>query len=319
MAHGYIAGTGFTLPEKVLSNADLIKRLDTTEDWIVSHTGIEERRIAADEHNTSHLGAQSVARACDRTGWATRDIDLLICATSTPDTLIPATASWICNQLEVEPVSFDVNAACSGFVYGLAVATSLARSMSYERVALVTAEKYSRVTDYNDRATCIFFGDSAATVLLQQEPPEVGFEIVDLLMENVNEGAKHVTTPIGGTFRQDGRMVKEYALRSFEKSAKDIMRRNDLEPSQLRAFAGHQANMRVLETVAETVGVRPDQHWHNVTLCGNQGAAGVISAFCQRLEEHEATLRAGDLFLMTVFGSGFTTGSVLLRRIDSRS
>jgi 3-oxoacyl-[acyl-carrier-protein] synthase-3 len=153
---------------------------------------------------------------------------------------------------------------------------------------------------------------------LCKQRPKVGFEIVDLLMENINEGADFVTTPIGGTFRQDGRRVKEYALRSFEKSARDLLGRNGLAVGDLRAFCGHQANLRVLEEVGSRLGVRPERHWHNVETCGNQGAAGVITAFTTALDAQQASVRDGDLFLLTVFGSGFTTGSVLLRRIDAR-
>lgn len=319
MAHGYIVATGYTLPERILGNAELLAQLESDEEWVISHTGIRERRVAPAHHNTSNLGALSVEAALARSGgWTKDDLDLLVCATSTPDTLIPSTASWIGRELDIDPVAFDVNAACSGFVYGLATATALMNQFGYRKIALTTAEKYTRVTDYMDRATCIFFGDSAATVLIAPDEPELGFEVVDLIMENANEGAEHVSTPVGGYFRQNGRMVKDYALRSFKKSAEEILARNDLSAKDLRAFAGHQANMRVLETVAESVGVSPEQHWHNVSTCGNQGAAGVISAFCQKLEEHEYDLHDGDLFLLTVFGSGFTFGSALLRRIDKR-
>lgn len=314
----FICGTGYFVPPDVITNAELVQRVDTTDEWIVSHTGMTERRRAPQGWDTSDLGAASVRHALGRSPWAAGDLELLVCATSTPDRLIPATASYIGRELGIDPVSFDVNAGCSGFVYGLATADGLMRSMGYSKVALCTAEKYTRVTDYDDRATCIFFGDSAATVLLGPERPAVGFEIVDLIMENVNEGADYVTTPVGGYFRQDGRRVKEYALRSFEKSAKQMLARNDLAVGDLRAFCGHQANLRVLEEVGRAVGVSDEQHWHNVATCGNQGAAGVITAFTTSLDEHAADVRDGDLFLLTVFGSGFTTGSVLLRRIDAR-
>ena len=315
MSRFFIAGTGFHLPDRVITNDEIAARAEgCNTDWVVRAVGIEERRGAPADENTSDLGVHATRAALERAGWSGGDLDLLVCATSTPDTLIPATASWICKKMEIDPVAFDVNAACSGFVYGLATADAVARAQGYERVALTTAEKYTRVTDYDDRSTAIFFGDSAATVLLQRDEPEQGFEVVDLIMENVNKGAELVTTPVGGFFWQDGRRVKDQALASFEKSARDILGRNDLSTSDLRAFAGHQANMRVLETVAGTVDVTSDQHWHNVSKCGNQGAAGVITTFCSHVESEE--LAHGDLILLTVFGSGFTTGSALLRRID---
>jgi 3-oxoacyl-[acyl-carrier-protein] synthase-3 len=314
----FLCGTGYCVPAEVITNADLIRRVPTNEDWILSHTGIRERRAAPQGHDTSDLGAAATRHALERAGWDPKRLQLLVCATSTPDRLIPATANYIGQKLGIDPIAFDVNAACSGFVYGLAVARGLVETLGLERAALCTAEKYTRVTDYDDRATCIFFGDSAATVLLCKARPKVGFEIVDLLMENINEGADFVTTPIGGTFRQDGRRVKEYALRSFEKSARDLLGRNGLAVGDLRAFCGHQANLRVLEEVGSRLGVRPERHWHNVETCGNQGAAGVITAFTTALDAQQASVRDGDLFLLTVFGSGFTTGSVLLRRIDAR-
>lgn len=313
----YIVGTGYCIPEDVISNADLIARVKTTDDWIVSHTGMHERRRAPQGWNTSDLGAAATQHALGRSGWDPQSLDLLICATSTPDRLIPATASLMGKKLGIEPIAFDVNAACSGFVYGLAVADAMIKTMGHHCTALTTAEMYTRVTDYDDRATCIFFGDSAATVLLSPERPKQGFEVVDTLMANVNEGAECVTTPVGGYFWQDGRKVKDYALVNFEKSAKTMLERNGLGVADLKAFCGHQANLRVLETVAETLGVKPEQHWHNVALLGNQGAAGVITAFTTKLDEHRSELRDGDLFLCTVFGSGFTTGSALLRWIDA--
>jgi 3-oxoacyl-[acyl-carrier-protein] synthase-3 len=314
----YITATGYCVPPDVIRNADLCAQVATTEEWILSHTGMRERRRAPADWDTSDLGTAATRHALERGRWSPKDLELLVCATSTPDSLIPATASYIAKNLGCDPVAFDVNAACSGFVYGLATADGLMKSMGYRRVALCTAEKYTRVTDYKDRATCIFFGDSAATVLLSPDRPQVGLELVDLIMENVNEGAEFVTTPVGGYFWQDGRRVKEYALRSFEKSAKQMLARNDLDVRELKAFCGHQANLRVLEEVGRAVGVREDQHWHNVSTCGNQGAAGVITAFTTALDAHAAEVRDGDLFLLTVFGSGFTTGSALLRRVDSR-
>ncbi len=314
----YVVETGFHLPQDKLTNAQLEDMVATEDAWILSHTGIAERRIASKDVDTSDLGAQATRNALERAGWEPESLELLVCATSTPDRLIPATASLIGMKLGIDPVAFDVNAACSGFVYGLAVARALALAHGYRRVALTTAEKYSRVTDYTDRGTCIFFGDSAGSVLLQPDEPAVGFEIVDVSMANVNEGAELVTTPVGGTFWQDGRKVKDYALRCFQESAERMLGRHELAVGDLRAFIGHQANLRVLELVANALGVAPEQHWFNVDRCGNQGAAGVATTFCEAHERRSGELRHGDWFLMTVFGSGFTTGSALLRRVDSR-
>jgi 3-oxoacyl-[acyl-carrier-protein] synthase-3 len=318
VAPTYIVGTGYFLPEDRLTNADLVASLDTTDEWIRSHTGIVERRRAPPGATASDLGAAATASALRQAGWNTSDLDLLICATSTPDALIPPTACSIGKKLEIDPVAFDVNAACSGFVYGLAVAAGMMSDPRLRRAAVCAAETYTRVVDYSDRSTAVFFGDGAGTVLLSRDPPTVGAEIVDFALANQNQGADLVTTPVGGTFRQDGRQVYAHAVRSLVDSARSLLQRNGLRSSDLTAFAGHQANLRILEKVADTLGLRPEQHWHNVALCGNQGAAGVATALCSGIESHSARLGHGDWLLLTVFGSGFTSGSALLRWIDRR-
>ncbi len=310
----FLSGFGHYFPDEVLDNRFFVETgVDTTEEWIESHLGIQERRRAPAEHDTSHLGARSLEDACRRTGWKPADLDLVVLATSTPDALIPATASFCCKHLGIDPVAFDINAACSGFIYGLAVAQGLVGSLGSQRAALVTAEKYTRVTDYSDRSSCVFFGDGAATVLLQAERPSRGFELVDLLLENRNQGADMVTTPVGGCFRQEGRAVKEHALQAFVGLSREILERNGATPAGLRGFVGHQANLRVLETVAAELGVTPEQHWSNVRWKGNQGAAGCATSFVEGVLGHLEELRDGDLVLCTVFGSGFTSGSALLR------
>lgn len=317
MAENYIVGMGCHVPERVVTNDDLVARLDTTREWIESHTGIVERRRADDHVDTSDMGALSTLAALDSAGWAADGVELLVCATSTPDRLVPSTACFIANSLHIDPVAFDVNAACSGFVYGVAVADAMATAYGYRRTVLCTAEKYSKVTDPDDRGTAIFFGDSAATMLLSPDRPAVGFEIVDLLVENLNEGASYVQTPVGGFFQQEGRMVKKYALAGFEKSARDLLRRNGLEIEDLRVFIGHQANLRVLEEVGRALHLSTEQHAYNVDRYGNQGGAGVATALCGRVEDRDDVLVDGDLLLLTTFGAGFTMGSLLLRRIDT--
>lgn len=315
----FISGTGYHHPERRVTNQDLAERMNTTDEWIREHTGIVERRYAEDGVDTSDLGTIATRNALAAAGWDPNDVELLVCATSTPDCLIPATASYICNNLRLPSLAFDVNAACSGFVYGLAVAEGLMEARGLERAALCTADKYTRVIDPNDRKNSIFFGDSAATVLLQREPPTVGIELVDLVMENLNEGPDLVKTPVGGYFSMDGPAVKRIASKGFVDSASDILGRNRLKPGDLRAFMAHQANLRLLDALAEGLGVNDGRHWHNVEMCGNQGAAGVATTFCAGLERHAEGLTDGDLFLLTVYGSGFTGGSALLRWVDGRA
>src|SRR5262249_24811739 len=225
----------------------------------------------------------------------------------------PWTASYIANKLRLRSSAFDVNAACSGFVYGLAVARGLMHAQLHDRVALCTAEKYTRVIDPADRANSIFWGDGAGAVVLHPDLPVVGIEIVDITLASCNEGADLVRVPVGGNFEMRGRAVKEIAFRGMVDSATDTLARHRLTTADLRAFVCHQANMRMIDALAERLGVDPRQHWPNVELFGNQGAAGVLSAFCAGVKRHAEELRDGDLFLLTVYGAGFTGGSVLLR------
>ncbi|MGH2952242.1 MAG: 3-oxoacyl-ACP synthase III family protein [Solirubrobacterales bacterium] len=316
MVGAYIAGTGYHHPDRRVGNDEIASKIDSSDRWIRDHTGIVERRYAPDDVNTSDLGVLATRNALERAEWAPDEVDLFVCATSTPDCLIPPTASYICEKLNLRAVAFDLNAACSGFLYGLSVTQGMMESQGYERAALCAADKYSRVIDTSERNS-VLWGDSAGTVLLQRERPEVGAEIVDLVLENFNHGADLVKIPLGGHFWMDGPAVKKIASKGFLESARHILERNDLEPNDLRAFMAHQANLRMLEALAEELGLDPERHWHNVESCGNQGAAGVATTWCAGTERFADKLNDGDLFVMTVYGSGFTGGSALLRWTDS--
>jgi 3-oxoacyl-[acyl-carrier-protein] synthase-3 len=314
----YVAGHGHHHPATRLTNDDLTRTLDTTADWIESHTGIVERRRAVDGVDTSDLAVEAIRAALAGAGWDTGDVELLICATSTPDTLAPATASWICNKLGMRAVPFDMNASCSGFIYGLAVADALLATRGLSRVVLSAAEKYSRVVDHEDRRFEIFFGDSAGALLLQPEPPAVGLEMVDLTMDARSEGTELALTPVKGFFSMDGAAIKPIATELLVVSARAMLHRNSLEVGDLRAFMAHQMNYRLLEDLVEALGVTDEQHWHNVRTAGNQGGAGVLTTLCAGLDDHADELRDGDLLMLTVVGSGFTAGSALLRYVDTR-
>ncbi len=241
------------------------------------------------------------------------ELDLLICATSTPDHLTPSTACLMANKLGLRATAFDLGAACSGFIYGLEVARGLVGAPGHGQVAVCAAEKYSRVINPEDRANSIFWGDSAAAVVLQAERPVVGIEVVDVALSSHNHGAELVRIPIGGHFEMHGRAVKKIAYQGMLESATEILERHRLSPGDLRAFVCHQANLRLVEALAERLGIEPDQHWHNVEMFGNQGATGVLTSFCDGIERNAGDLADGDLFLLTVYGAGFTGGSALLR------
>jgi 3-oxoacyl-[acyl-carrier-protein] synthase-3 len=313
----FINGLAYHPPAQRVTYFDLMERMDTSDEWIRDHTGIRERRYAPADMNTSDLGAISTRDALQDAGVDPAELEALICVTSTPDCLIPSTASYIANKLGLtSTTAFDVNAACSGFVYGLAVAQALMHSQGHSRIALCAAEKYTRVIDPHDRANSIFWGDAAGTIVLQPERPVIGLELVDLTLSNYNEDADFVRIPVGGCFEMKGRAVKEIAFEGLVASATQMLERHELGPEDLRGFVCHQANLRMIEALAARLGVEEHQHWHNVEMFGNQGAAGVVTAFCAGLHENITELEDGDLFLLTVYGAGFTGGSALLRWIS---
>ncbi|MEZ5977374.1 MAG: beta-ketoacyl-ACP synthase 3 [Planctomycetota bacterium] len=309
----YIAGTGVHHPEERITNADLEKILDTNDAWIQSHTGIQERTKAPEGMFASDLGALAVVDALREANWQAKDLDLIVCATSTPDTLVPPTACHIGKKLGISPPSFDVDAACAGFLFGLSTAVPMVESGRFKRVALVATEHYTRFANYEDRATCIFWGDAGACVLLQPEKPKSGFEIVDFDIQSMTEGTDYVKVPVRGYVEQDGPMVKKYAEKGFVQSATTILERNGLTPNDVDAFVGHQANYRLLEIVIEKLGIPAEKHWHTVRLYGNRGAAGAPATLIGR--SRESKLPNGSLLLMTVFGAGFCMASALFRSI----
>lgn len=314
----YIAATGHHIPEERITNDQLVATLDTTHEWIMRHVGIRERRAARRDQRPSDLGVLATADALGKGGWKASEVDLLICATTTPDALAPATACYMGQKLGIDPVAFDVGAACSGFLYALQTTAGMIATGNYRRAVCVASEDYTRLTDYTNRETCIFFGDSAGAALMQPEEPELGLELVDVQLTNVNEGVPYVGLPINGYFSQVGNQVLQYATKCFMARSTEMLEKHGLTPGDLRAFVGHQANLIMLNSVVEKLGLRPDQHWHNVEWVGNQGCAGVASALSFHLEKHRDELKHGDWFLLTTFGAGFTTGSALLRWIDKR-
>jgi 3-oxoacyl-[acyl-carrier-protein] synthase-3 len=254
-----------------------------------------------------------VVDALREADWRAQDLDLIVCATSTPDTLVPPTAAHIGRKLGISPPCFDVDAACAGFVFGLAVAVPMVESGRFRRVALVAADHYTRFANYADRATCIYWGDAGACVLLQPERPRVGFELLDFDIQSQTDGTDSVRIPMGGFIEQDGPTVKRRAEAGFVRSATTILQRNGLAAADIDVFIGHQANYRLLESVVAKLGIPPGKHWHTVRLYGNRGAAGAPATLSGR--SRETTLADGSLVLMTVFGAGFSMASALFRSI----
>jgi len=313
MSKIFITGAGYHHPPERVTNAQLAKLVATSDAWILERTGVAERRRAAPDVLTSDMGVLATRRALEDAKLTPRDLDLLVCATSSPDTMLPPAACHIGHKLGIDAVAFDVNAACAGFVYAVAVARSLMDSMAHRCVAVCAADRYTSFVDYGDRRTCILFGDAAATIVLSRDAPQRGAEVVDVHLENRHEYVHLVSVPVGGHWHLESGTVNPAAGEIMWRAAKTLLDRHGLRAGDLRAFIGHQANYRLLEEIAKRLGVEATQHWSNVQWMGNQGAAGVLTTYAAGVEQHADTLRDGDWILMTVVGAGFTGGSLLLR------
>ncbi len=314
--HGYV-------PPDVLTNADLARMVDTTDTWITERTGIKERHILKGEGlGTSHMGAEAVRGLLTKTKTNPEDVELLICATTTPDFVHPCTANLICDMVGIRSVgSFDVQAACSGFLYAMTVAQQFIVAGTYKKVVVVGADKMSAIVDYTDRATCVLFGDGAAAVLLEPSPDGNG--IMDTVLHSDGSGAKHLHQKAGGsrmpptaetvakrlhTVYQEGAQVYKFAVAGMSEVTRDIMARNNLRTDMIDWVVPHQANRRIIETTAERLGLPLDKVMFTIQKYGNTTTATI--PLC--LWDYESKLKTGDRLLLAAFGGGFTWGGAYL-------
>jgi 3-oxoacyl-[acyl-carrier-protein] synthase III len=308
--HGY-------LPDDVLTNAELARMVDTSDAWIMERTGIKERRILKGKGlGTSHMAAQAVRGLLEKTGTAPKDVDLLICATTTPDLVFPSTANLICDMVGVRNIgSFDIQAACSGFVYALTIATQFIETGKAAKVVVVGADKMSSIIDYTDRATCVLFGDGAGAVLL--EPSRNGHGIHDTLIRSDGAGMPHLHQKAGGSrmpptaetvakrlhyVHQEGAAVYKFAVARMAEISLELMLRNKLNPDTIDWLVPHQANTRIIEATAERMGLPMDRVMMTIQKFGNTTAATI--PLC--LWDYEARLKEGDKLVLAAFGGGFT-------------
>ena len=317
-----ITGVHCYVPPDVLTNAELAQMVDTTDQWIVERTGIKERHILKGKGlGTSHMGAEAVRGLLQKTGTAPGDVDLLICATTTPDFVYPSTANLICDMAGIRNIgSFDVQAACSGFVYALTIATQFIERGTCRKIVVVGADKMSAVIDYTDRATCVLFGDGAGAVLLE---PNKKYGIIDTLIASDGAGMKHLHQKAGGSrmpptaetvakrlhyVHQEGAAVYKFAIARMAEVATELMRRNRLTKDMIDWLVPHQANRRIIEATAERVGLPLERVMVTIHKYGNTTAATI--PLC--LWEYESKLKAGDRLLLAAFGGGFTWGGIYL-------
>lgn len=327
--HGYpvtITAVGAYTPERVLTNADLQKIVDTTDEWIVTRTGIRERRIAAKGEATSDLAVRAARKTLAARGLDPTEIDLIVLATVTPDMPFPAAACFVQEKLGARRAwSFDVSGACSGFIYALAVGTQFVATGAHRRVLVIGADTMSSVTDYTDRATCILFGDAGGAVLLEPAPPD-GPGILDFVLRADGSGAPLLCLPGGGSLnptsaetvrtrmhylKQAGRQVFKYAVEEMVKVTREILDRHRLSPQDIALVIPHQANLRILDAYAERMGFTMEKVVANIDRYGNTTAATIPLAMSEALAQKR--LKRGDRVILASFGAGFTCASALLK------
>ncbi|MDI9250333.1 beta-ketoacyl-ACP synthase III [Stenotrophomonas sp. RS-48] len=316
-----IAGTGSYLPEKVLTNADLEKMVETSDEWIQTRTGIRERHIAAEGETTSDLGYQAALRALEAAGIDASQLDMIVVGTTTPDLIFPSTACLIQAKLGVAGCpAFDVNAACSGFVFALSVADKFIRSGDCRHVLVIGAETLTRIVDWNDRTTCVLFGDGAGAVVLKADE-ETGILSTHLhsdgskkeLLWNpvgVSAGLKDGANG-GGTINMKGNDVFKYAVKALDSVVDETLAANGLDKSDLDWLIPHQANLRIIEATAKRLEMSMDQVVVTVDQHGNTSSGSVPLALDAAVRS--GRVERGQLLLLEAFGGGFTWGSALLR------
>ena len=320
-----IAGIGHYVPERVLTNAELERLIDTTDEWIVTRTGIRERRIAADDQASSDLGLEAAREAMADAGVRAEDLDLIIVGTATPDMLFPATACVLQDRLGAKRAgAFDLSAACSSWVYGVAVAHGYVSSGLAETVLVVGAETLSKITNWKDRSTCVLFGDSAGAVVVRPSEPGQGF--LSFYLGADGGGADLISQPAGGsrlpasyetveraqhTLHMNGREVYKFAVRIIPRAIEEAVRRAGLTLADVDWFIPHQANIRIIDAAAERLGQPREKFFINVERYGNTSSASVPVALYEAVRA--GLIHRGDLAVLVAFGGGLTWGSTALR------
>jgi len=319
-----ITGIAGYTPDTVLTNADLEKMVDTNDEWIVSRTGIKQRHILKEPGKaTSDMGMEAVKVLLEKTNTDPADIDLLLCATVTADMIFPDTANTILDKVGAKNAfGFDINAACSGFLYSLTTASKFIETGTYKKVIVVGADMMSSIVDYEDRATCIIFGDGAGAVLLEAD--EEGNGIQDSLLKADGSGRQYLHMKAGGSLNpatletvknrdhfayQEGRTVFKHAVRGMVDTMKEVMERNNLTRDNIDWVVPHQANERIIESVGNMFDFPSEKVMNNIAMYGNTTSGTIPLA----IRDYEHKLKKGDNLLLTAFGGGFTWGTTYLK------
>jgi len=317
-----VLGCGSYLPQRILTNAELATRIDTSDEWIVQRTGIRQRHIAADDEFTSHLGINAAKAALADAGLDAQAIDLIVLATSTPDNTFPATAVAVQHSLGINHgAAFDLQAVCSGFIYALATADNFLRSGSHKRALVIGAETFSRILDWTDRGTCVLFGDGAGAIVLEaQEQPgktsDRGVLTTHLRSDGRHKSKLYVdggpgSTQTVGHLRMEGREVFKHAVGMITDVIVDAFNATGLSSEQIDWFVPHQANKRIIDASAHKLHIAPQKVVLTVDLHGNTSAASIPLALAVAVKD--GRIKKGDIVLLEAMGGGFTWGSALLR------
>jgi 3-oxoacyl-[acyl-carrier-protein] synthase-3 len=312
------------VPERILTNQELEKMVETSDDWITTRTGIKQRRIAAKDQFTSDLATKAAESAMKMAGITADKIDLIIVATITPDMPFPATACIVQHKIGAKrAAAFDLEAACSGFIYALEIGQQFIMSRTYDTVLVIGAEKLSAITDWTDRNTCVLFGDGAGAAILQNRESAHG--LLTAVMGADGEKADLLFMPAGGSkcpatketvdsrlhyLRMEGKETFKNAVQAMQSAATEVLRRCEIDISKIKCIIPHQANRRIIDAVGERLGAKPEQLFINLDKYGNTSAASVAIA----LDEAVASGRVsrGDLILLVVFGAGLTWGAAVI-------
>ncbi len=317
-----IRGVGAHLPKRIMTNDELAKIVDTTDAWIIDRTGIKSRHIAGEDELTSDLGIAAAKQALVRAGIDPIDIDLVICATATPDRTFPATAVRIQAALGVtKGAAFDIQAVCSGFVYAMTTADSFLKTGQFRRALVIGAETFSRILDWSDRSTCVLFGDGAGAVVLEAQPQTGGREDRGILASRIRSDGRFEnllyvdggpgSTKTTGVLRMNGREVFRHAVQKISGVIEETLVMSGYAANEIDLFVPHQANARILDGIAKKLGVASEKIVKTLDRHGNTSAASIPLALNQAFEEHR--VKEGDLVLMEAMGGGFTWGAVLAR------
>ncbi len=320
-----VLGTGSALPSRVLSNSDLERMVDTSDEWITTRTGIKERRIAEANESTSDYATLACQRALESAGVSPDEVDLIVCATVTPDTMFPATASLIQHKLgATRAAAFDLSAACSGFIYALSLASAYIESGRYTKILVVAADLLSRITDYEDRSTCVLFGDGAGAVLLGPADAQKGFLAFDLGSDG--SGAEFLIQPAGGSrvpatiesvesrlhfLRMSGQETFKFAVKAMVSATERVLSSAGMDVSDIDLLVPHQANIRIIEAARRKFDLVEEKVMVTIHKYGNTSSSSMAIALDEAVRAGRA--KSGDLVVIVGFGGGLTWGAALLR------